>query len=154
MIANQDFGQPLPLRTPLVNSTPEPAIVYFDGVCGLCNRTVDFLLRRDRQRRFLFSPLQGERAASEPGLHADDARNPNTLVLKTERGCYRRSAAVVRILWRLGGIWAVWGALLWLIPLPLRDLGYRAVSASRYRLFGKKESCRVPTPEERDRFLP
>jgi predicted DCC family thiol-disulfide oxidoreductase YuxK len=132
------------------NSSPN--ILYFDGVCGLCNRSVDFVLHRDREQQFLFAPLQGETAAEN--LSAEELADLNSLVLQTPSGLYRRSAAVVRILWKLGGFWAVLGALLWIIPLPLRNLGYRAVSATRYWLFGKKESCRVPTPEERDRFLP
>lgn len=117
----------------------------------MCNRSVDFILRRDRCGRFLFAPLQGERARQE--LSADDIASLKSLVLKTAGGTYRRSAAAVRILWGLGGVWKFWGILLWLIPLPLRDLGYCAVSACRYRVFGKKETCRVPAPEERDRFL-
>lgn len=133
-------------------SNSSPNILYFDGVCGLCNRSVDFVLNRDREQQFLFAPLQGETAAEN--LSAEQLADLNSLVLETPSGLYRRSAAVVRILWKLGGLWAVLGALLWIIPLPLRNLGYRAVAAVRYSLFGKKESCRVPTPEERERFLP
>jgi predicted DCC family thiol-disulfide oxidoreductase YuxK len=77
----------------------------------------------------------------------------NSLVLQRDGVLYRRSAAVVRILWGLGGFWKFLGGLLWLVPLPLRDLGYRAVSASRYHLWGKKETCRIPTADERSRFL-
>ncbi|MBD3675875.1 MAG: DUF393 domain-containing protein [Planctomycetaceae bacterium] len=126
-------------------------ILYFDGVCGLCNRSVDFIIKRDANRDFRFAPLQGETAKSE--LSTTDIENFNTLILQTESRLYRRSAAVVRILWRLGGAWALLGVILWLIPLPLRNLGYRLVSMSRYSLFGKKESCRIPAPEERDQFL-
>lgn len=133
-------------------TAPTSHILYFDGVCGLCNHSVDFVLKRDREHSILFAPLQGETAAQE--LPAEDVHNLSTIIFQTPHGLYRRSAAVVRILWTLGGIWAFWGALLWLVPLPLRNLGYRAVSATRYKVFGKKETCRIPTPEERDRFLP
>lgn len=128
-----------------------PPILFFDGVCGLCNRSVDFIIKRDSERKFRFAPLQGETAKAE--LPAGDLENLSTLILKTESGLYRRSSAVVRILWLLGGVWGLLGSLLWIIPLPLRNLGYRLVSVSRYSLFGKKESCRIPTPEERDQFL-
>jgi predicted DCC family thiol-disulfide oxidoreductase YuxK len=57
-------------------------------------------------------------------------------------------------LWRVGGLWTVAGTALWLIPLPLRDLGYNIIARIRYRLFGKRETCRIPTPAERARFLP
>jgi predicted DCC family thiol-disulfide oxidoreductase YuxK len=132
--------------------TSSPNILYFDGVCGLCNRSVDFVLTRDREQKFLFAPLQGETAAEN--LSAEELADLHSLVLQTPFGRYRRSAAVVRILWKLGGLWAFLGTLLWIVPLPLRNLGYRAVSTTRYSLFGKKDSCRIPTAEERDRFLP
>lgn len=126
-------------------------IIFFDGVCGLCNSSVDFVLRHDRHGRMRFAPLQGETAARL--LPAADRENLGSLVLWSEAGAFRRSAAVVRILWQLGGLWKVPAACLWLIPGPLRDGGYRVVAALRYRLFGKKETCRLPTPEERGRIL-
>lgn len=129
------------------------AIVFFDGVCGLCNATVDFLFRHDRHGRLACAPLQGETATRD--LTPERRENLKTLVLQTEDGRqYVRSAAVVRILWRLGGLWTLAALLLWLVPLPLRDLGYRLVAASRYRVFGQRETCRLPTPEEVGRLLP
>ncbi len=132
--------------------TPQKCVVFFDGVCGLCNISVDFLLARDTHQRFRFAPLQGETARQV--LPSADRERLDTLVLLTDQGTYRRSAAVVRILWRLPGVWPILGSLLWVIPGPLRDLGYRVVSANRLMWFGKKETCRLPTPEERERFLP
>ncbi len=126
-------------------------IVFFDGVCGLCNRTVDFVLRRDRRRTFRFAPLQGE--AARRRLDPRDIASLDTIVLIDEAGTHRRSSAVVRILLQLQGIWRLGGCLLWLIPRPVRDLGYRLIAARRYRWFGKRDTCRLPTPEERDRFL-
>ena len=109
-------------------------IVFFDGVCGLCNYSVDFILRRDHSHRFRFAPLQGDTARQE--LSAEELQRRDTLVLRTESATYRRSAAVVRILWELPGIWPCLGWSLWLVPLPLRDLGYRIVSANRLSVFG------------------
>jgi predicted DCC family thiol-disulfide oxidoreductase YuxK len=147
---------PLSSNDPLIPATPEAKcplgdVVFFDGVCGLCNTSVDFIMRRDAARRFRFAPMQGETARRE--LPLADIERLDTLVLLTPSGTFRRSAAVVRILWKLPGIWPFLGCLLWLVPLPLRDFGYRIVSKNRLRWFGSKESCRVPTPEERDRFL-
>ena len=127
-------------------------ILFFDGVCGLCNRSVDFALARDRRQRLLFAPLQGETARER--LDQSDVASLQTVVLADARGVHRRSSAVVRVLWLLGGLWCVVGTLLWLIPRPLRDLGYKLVARYRYRWFGRKETCRMPTPAERARFLP
>lgn len=128
------------------------AILFFDGVCGLCNRSVDFALARDRRQRLLFAPLQGETARER--LDQSDVESLSTVILADARGVHRRSSAVVRVLWLLGGGWRIAGTLLWLVPKPLRNLGYKLVARYRYRWFGRKETCRMPTPDERSRFLP
>ncbi len=127
-------------------------IVFFDGVCGLCSHAVDFAMARDANATFRFAPLQGETAHAM--LPEADTANLNSMAVAIDGKIYRRSSAVVRMLWGLGPFWRLCGWLLWLIPLPLRDLGYKVVAKWRYRLFGKHESCRLPTPEERERFLP
>lgn len=134
-------------------------VVFFDGVCGLCNRFVDFVLSRDRRGAIRFAPLQGETArqvlSSELPVPSAKTQSFDTIVwLDSSSREFVRSAAAVRVLWRLGGVWSMIGWLLWLIPRPLRDVGYRLVAANRYRLFGKKETCRLPSPAERERFLP
>jgi predicted DCC family thiol-disulfide oxidoreductase YuxK len=135
-----------------VSAKASRPIVFFDGVCGLCNRFVDFLLPRDHYRVFLFAPLQGETARAR--LSDEDIENVSTIVLVDETGTHRRSKAVVRILCRLGFGWKITGFLLAMIPRPLRDLGYKLVARYRYALFGKKDECRLPTTDERARFLP
>jgi predicted DCC family thiol-disulfide oxidoreductase YuxK len=143
--------------TPDVSSTdavPQPEaerIVFFDGECGLCNHTVDFLLRKDVNGILMFAPLQGSTATEI--VPADVRIQLDTLVYYRSGQLYYRSAAVVRFLRDLGGFWGIAGTLLWLIPGPLRDIGYRSISALRYRLFGKHEACRIPTPAEQARFL-
>ncbi|MCP4175405.1 MAG: DUF393 domain-containing protein [Fuerstiella sp.] len=132
-------------------TTDQDAIVFFDGVCGLCNHAINFFLSRDRQRVLKFAPLQGKTAAA---LVPDTVRkNLNTFVFSDNGRLYYRSGAMARILMRIGGPWRILGAMLWLIPWPVRDAGYRIVASLRYKLFGKHESCRLPTPEERSRFL-
>lgn len=126
-------------------------ILFFDGVCGLCNSVVDWVLRNDRRGVVRFSPLQGQTAQQR--LPDVDRERLDTVVFVEGDRITRRSTAIVRLLSHLGGIWTVLAWLLWLIPWPLRDVGYRAVSKLRYRLFGKKETCRLPTPDERARFL-
>ncbi len=132
-------------------SEEETPIVFFDGVCGLCNTSVDFFMRADRRGKLRFAPLQGETA--EQMLNEADREDLKSLVSHSAQNSFRRSAGVVRILWQIGGIWKLAGTLLWLIPLPLRDLGYNLVAASRYKLFGQKSTCRMPTPAERGRIL-
>ena len=127
-------------------------ILFFDGVCGLCSRSVDFVLARDRQELFQFAPLQGETARQL--LSPADVNDLNSMVLMIEGHPFRKSSAAVRVLWRLGFGWQVLGTLAWLVPLPLRNLIYDLIARNRYRLFGKHDSCRMPTPAERSRFLP
>jgi predicted DCC family thiol-disulfide oxidoreductase YuxK len=126
-------------------------VVFFDGVCGLCNSTVNFLISQDHQGRLRFAPLQGEIAAQ---LVPQAVRSSlNTFVFLSNGSLYYRSTALARILMQLGGVWRIAGALLWIIPWPIRDLAYRFVAATRYRFFGRHDSCRLPTPAERSRFL-
>ena len=138
-----------PLNT--ANADMNHPIVFFDGVCGLCSHSIDWLLARDPEHRLRFAPLQGTSAAAH--VPPDVREQLDTMVLLKDGTVYLRTAAVCRILMSLGGRWSVFGGLLWLIPWPLRDLGYRIVSRLRYRLFGKHETCRMPTPQERAVFL-
>jgi len=127
-------------------------VIFFDGVCGLCNRFVDFVLRRDPKGLFLFSPLQGETAARR--LDTADIADLKTVVVFDGDRAYRKSAAVIRVLGRLGGFWRAAAGLMWIVPRPIRDLGYSWIANNRYAIFGKKETFRLPTAEERSRFLP
>lgn len=129
----------------------EHPIVFFDGVCGLCDQTVKRLLRLDRRQRLLFAPLQGETA--QRLLQTGDIQELKSLVVYDRYGTSRYSTAVVRILWHLGGLYRVLSGCLWLIPAPIRNWGYRFVAARRYRWFGKHDACRLPAPGERERFL-
>ncbi|MFM9966276.1 MAG: thiol-disulfide oxidoreductase DCC family protein [Planctomycetaceae bacterium] len=149
------------METPAANSEADRPtnVLYFDGVCGLCNSSVNFVLSRDRRGAIRFAPLQGETAKrvlrGEGRGTSSETPSFDTIVwFDNSNREFVRSAAAARVLWQLPGVWWLIGWLLWLIPLPLRDLGYRIIAANRYRLFGKKETCRMPTPAERARFLP
>lgn len=132
-------------------SASNESVVFFDGVCGLCSHTVDFLLRLDSRARLKFAPLQGQTAEE---LVPEKVREDlNTFVFASNGKLHYRSGAMAQILMTIGGFWKLLGALLWLIPFPLRNLGYRLVARYRYRMFGKHEACRLPTVEERKRFL-
>ena len=130
-------------------------MLFFDGVCGLCNSLVDFALKRDHKQRLLFSPLQSAYATQELGEKL--TQNLSTVVLleidsQGRRRLSLRSQAVLRLLSHLGGIYRL-AVLGWLIPRPIRDWMYGIAANRRYRWFGKKDSCRIPTPAERARFL-
>jgi predicted DCC family thiol-disulfide oxidoreductase YuxK len=145
-------GGPATNATVSAAATAKP-IVFFDGECGLCDRTVSFILAHDSRRNLQLAPLQGETAAQR--IPADDRRQLNSIVLLDPQGrSWRHSAAIVRLLWALGGAWSAAGWLLWLIPAPLRNAGYRFVARHRHRLFPKPPTCRMPTPEEREQLLP
>lgn len=126
-------------------------ILFFDGVCGLCNRFVDFIVKRDRHARIRLAPLQGETASRLLSEH--DRTSLDSLVYCDGSRSFRRSSAVLRVFRCLGGLWWLPTVLLWLIPRPIRDCGYQLIARNRYRLFGVKSECRLPTPDERTRFL-
>lgn len=125
-------------------------IIFFDGVCGLCNGFVDFILKVDKHQSFTFSPLQSEYAAQH--LSAEHIKDLTSVVYLKDGKKFLKSRAVIEILSDIGGVWklAVIGKA---IPDPLRNKAYDLVAANRYKFFGKKETCRLPTPEERARFL-
>lgn len=130
---------------------PHP-VVLFDGVCNLCNRTVAFVLERDRAGVFRFASLQspaGRALLLRAGLPLDDLRS---LVLIDGDRVLTRSSAVLAIARRLSGPWRAL-ALLRVVPRALRDLAYDRVAASRYRIFGRRDACLVPLPHLRERFL-
>ena len=131
-------------------------LVLFDGVCVFCDRTVHWLMERDPAGRLRYAPLQGETAAALRRRHPEIPDDTDTLVyVEVEGGeerVYLRSAAVFRVCAQLSPRPGWLRAATWL-PTPLVDLGYRVFVAFRYRLFGRFDACRVPSADERERFL-
>ena len=132
--------------------SPAPPVVFFDGVCNLCNGAVNFLLDRDRHRQLRFAPLQGRTfgsvRAANPGLNGVDS-----LVLVDADGLHIRSEAALRLAAYLGFPWRLLGRMGLVVPRALRDWVYDRVARGRYRWFGRREACRLPTPALRERFL-
>jgi predicted DCC family thiol-disulfide oxidoreductase YuxK len=127
-------------------------IVFFDGHCSLCNSTVDWMIRHDRRGELEFASLQGETAKRVIPAHAG-AADYDTVVYSREGVIYERSTAVLRAIGDMGGFWVIANVMLYL-PRVLRDLFYRLVARNRFRLFGRRDTCRMPSPEERGRLLP
>jgi predicted DCC family thiol-disulfide oxidoreductase YuxK len=133
-------------------ATPDN-LILFDGVCNLCDAFVQFVIRHDRAGKFRFAAIQsqaGKRIFQSRGL---DAENLQTFVLVTGGEIFVRSDAAVEVLSRFGGGWKICRIFL-LVPRPLRDGLYSWVARNRYRWFGRKDACMVPTAEIRERFLP
>ena len=153
---------------PETSTAGEGPIIFFDGVCALCDQAIKRVVAADKKGVFRYAPLQGETARRRlqplTPEQKRDAQNGaedeasgggwlRSMVLLDATGEYRNSSAAVRILWYLGGTWSLLGGLLWIVPRPIRDGVYRMIARNRYRWFGKRESCRLPTPAERTRFL-
>lgn len=127
---------------------PHKPTVFFDGHCNLCNGFVDFVI--NRTHALVFAPLQGSTAKQK--LPEPLTKELETLVLLWEEKIYLQSDAVIRIAWIMGGPWKLLAIAL-ILPRWLRDFFYRFVAKRRYIWFGKRDTCRLPTPEERALFL-
>jgi predicted DCC family thiol-disulfide oxidoreductase YuxK len=134
------------------NAPPWPRIIIFDGICLLCNRTVDFLIRIDRRERFRFITLQNllekEWIPEEP---AGKITGESVMLLDNGR-IYIRSAAILKIAEILGFPWCLLASL-YVIPVKLRDRLYNVVAANRYKWFGKRQDCRIPDEKARGRLI-
>jgi predicted DCC family thiol-disulfide oxidoreductase YuxK len=136
---------------------PHPIILY-DGVCGLCNRLNQFVLRRDPDAIFRFASLQSPFAARILSRHGANPQDLDTVYVVVnhelpDEYLLLRFDAILFVLKQLGGIWKLLALLLQLLPRPLRDIAYRLVVRNRYRIFGRFETCIVPSLENRHRFL-
>jgi predicted DCC family thiol-disulfide oxidoreductase YuxK len=129
------------------------SVIVFDGVCMLCSRWVDFVLRRDLHRRYKFAAMQtasGRALLIEHGIDPDD---PLSFLLLEDKKGYTDTDAIVRILCSFGRGWKFIALLVSIVPRFVRDPLYRWIARNRYRMFGRRAACRVPTADIADRFL-
>ena len=127
-------------------------IILFDGVCNLCNGLVNFVVRHDSKAKFQFAALQsdaGQKLLNQFSLPTNDF---DTFVLVEDKYCYKKSTAALRVFKVLGGFWSLLYVFI-VIPRPIRNVVYNLIASNRYKLFGKKDKCLVPTPEIKARFL-
>ncbi|MCH7650412.1 MAG: DUF393 domain-containing protein [Nitrospinae bacterium] len=136
---------------PRKDNAPAPPVILFDGVCKLCNRSVNFILRIDRTGRLKMASLQsdyGRRVLEDHGLKSGPL---DTMMLLEGTRLTMKSTAVIRISKYLGGAWPLcMGALI--IPRFIRDILYDVIAKNRYRWFGQYDTCPLPDPEFEDRF--
>ncbi len=131
---------------------PEKSLILFDGVCNVCNGFVTFILPRDHRNQFQFGSLQSRTAAEVLRNFPLAPRDVSTVILIEEGKLFTRSAAVLRIARKLGGLWSLAYPFI-VIPAFIRDGLYDLVARHRYRIFGKREACMIPKPEWKDKFV-
>lgn len=131
---------------------PSESIIVFDGVCVLCNGWVRFLLKHDKHGKFKFASMQSDAGRALLARYGLDPENPDSFLLLEDGKAYTDTAAIVRVLTALGGIWRA-GRIVMVLPRALRDVAYRTIAHNRYRWFGKHAVCSVPDPATKHRFL-
>jgi predicted DCC family thiol-disulfide oxidoreductase YuxK len=123
-------------------------IIFYDGVCGLCNKSVQFLIKRDRMQKLRYAALQSHIASAYLG----DNITFDSFILYENGKMYKQSTAALKALAHLGGWWKL-STILFIVPLILRDAVYDFVARKRYKWFGKYDSCKIPTPDQRKLFI-
>jgi predicted DCC family thiol-disulfide oxidoreductase YuxK len=132
--------------------TKNHPIILFDGVCNLCNRSVQFIIDRDKDKVFSFAPLQSEKAEEILEEYSID-QDLDTLILIKDDEMFTKSSAYVEILKELGTGWKIFSLFLGFFPVFLTDIGYDVVARFRYKVFGKRQKCMVPSEDVKNRFL-
>lgn len=134
-----------------VNTIDKP-VLFFDGVCNLCNTSVQFIIDRDKSNRFHFSSLQSQFAKDALPKEFTIEGDYQSLVLKNGEEILSKSSAVLEVSRHLSGLWSALYFLI-IIPKPIRDYFYSIVAKNRYKWFGKKNECMIPTRELQARFI-
>ena len=127
-------------------------IILFDGVCNLCNSSVNFIIDRDKKNIFKFAALQsesGQKLLDKFGLNQNDF---DSVVLVDENKFYSKSTAALKIVKEFPSLWKALYIFI-IIPVPIRNFFYDLIAKNRYRWFGKKDSCRMPSPELKNKFI-
>lgn len=134
-------------------------IVFYDGVCGLCNRFIQFVIDNDKDGLFFFAALQNDFAKNTLSKFGVDANALDTVYILSNYGdvdkqrLYNRSDAIIFATGQLKNWVRPFSAIIKLFPKPLRDFGYKFIASIRYKLFGRYDTCMLPTAETRARFI-
>lgn len=135
-----------------MNKQSTHSIILFDGVCNLCNGAVNFVIKRDTGNVFKFTPLQEKQGVLLLKMHAVDTQKLDSIVLIENEKVYVKSSAALRIARKMSNLWPLFFVLL-IIPSFIRDGVYDFIAKNRYKWFGKKEQCMIPTQGLREKFL-
>jgi predicted DCC family thiol-disulfide oxidoreductase YuxK len=127
-------------------------IIIFDGVCNFCNRSINIILKHDKDNYFQFAPSQSNVANEIMQQFSLEEKAIASVILIDNEKVYTKTDAVIQIATQLSG-WPKLFRFLKFIPKSIRDFGYDLIANNRYSLFGKKPSCMIPEPSIRDRFL-
>jgi len=134
-------------------SLTDHPVILFDGVCNLCNSSVQFIIKRDPKSYFRFAALQSDKGRELISLYGQRVADPpDSVILVDANGIHNRTDAALRIAKRLSGLWPAFSFFL-ILPRWLRDPVYNWIGRNRYRWFGKQDSCMMPDPALRSRFL-
>ena len=134
--------------------TENKKIVLFDGVCNLCNGAVVYIIKRDKNDVFRFAALQsdiGQKLINERNI--DTSKIDSIILIEPGIAYYTKSSAAIKIMNEFGGLWRVMNVFNYLLPTSIRDIIYDFIAKNRYKWFGKQESCMIPTPELKAKFL-
>ena len=134
--------------------TENKKIVLFDGVCNLCNGAVVYIIKRDKKDVFRFAALQsdiGQKLINERNI--DTSKIDSIILIEPGIAYYTKSSAAIKIMNEFGGLWRVMNVFNYLLPTSIRDIIYDFIAKNRYKWFGKQESCMIPTPELKAKFL-
>ena len=134
------------------NIESDAPIILYDGICNLCTKSVQFIIRRDSQKQFRFASLQSSFADAYVKKFGKEHEHLTSMILIIGKQVYRQSTAALLTAKRLDGFWSLLTIFL-LIPRPIRDHTYDLIAAYRYHIFGKTDSCWKPTPDLSDRFI-
>ncbi len=127
-------------------------VILFDGVCNLCNDAITFIIKRDRKNHYRFAALQSDIGALYLKKHSINPDEIDSIVLIRGEYAYTEASAALRIAQKMSGLWPLFYVFI-IIPKFISNAIYEYIARNRYKWFGKKESCMIPTPALRDKFL-
>lgn len=130
----------------------ENKVILFDGVCNLCNGAITFIIKRDKKDVFRYAPLQSEIGKKLAAKHDIDLQKVDSIILITNNKAVSKSTAALRIAQQLSGAWPLFIVFL-IVPTFIRNGVYDFIARNRYKWFGKKDACMIPTPELKSKFL-
>ncbi len=135
-----------------MKNIPHQPLLFFDGVCNLCNSSVNFIIKYDDHQHFKFASLQSD--ATKQLLLQFDKNNSelDSIILIQNNKVYSKSSAILRVAKNLGGLTS-FAIIFWVFPKPIRDWVYDFIAKNRYKWFGKRDSCMIPTKELKSRFI-